>query len=350
MKEPNTITKRHYILDGARGAAALSVCLYHYFSWSEVLVVESAGLFSVAIFFVLSALTLSFTYRDRFQKDLRVETLREFYQNRAARILPLLAFVALLRFIYALVQYENIGNEFIRFFLTASGLFAFQQPGYLSSFVGAWSLGLEIWFYLLFPIIFLLTKNLRLQVVVFVILLLLFAQQALIILLVNERLSTLGRSEYWYSFASPLIYAPFFAMGILIDRTQFEARKIYSIVGTAMFVFSIGFSLIWSTPIITNNVYFSFLGVCCGLSIFLLYHSTCPEWLVPLMRFGGEISYALYLIHWIVWYALAPVAQKMVIPNTVLIPVALISSIVLASVIHRMLELPMQRLLRFKLG
>lgn len=308
--------------------------------------VESAGLFAVAIFFILSSLTMVVAYRPRFSDGLNEKNIREFFQNRIARILPLLAFVAALRLLYAIVSEQDIIAEFLRFFLTGSGLFSLHLPGYVSSFVGAWSLGIELLFYMFFPIIFLLTGSARIRSAVLALILFIAGQQAIIILLERERLNELGEIEYWFSFATFLVYAPFFMAGILIEKLVLKKRFIYSVLGFISFLVAICYSVFWNERIVTNNGLFLTLSASCMLSILLIYNGTWHARFVPILRFAGDVSYPLYLIHWMVWFALGIIMKWFPISLAAKIPMAVVVSVVLAYFTYRFIDSPLRAQIR----
>ncbi len=336
---------RHYLLDGMRGLAAIIVCVYHYLMWSETIVVESAGLFAVAVFFILSALSMVMVYRSRFASGLNELNVREFFQNRVARLLPLLALVASMRLGYALVFEDSKINEVFRFFLTGSGLMSLQMPGYLASFVGSWSLGVEILFYLLFPSLFLLSKSISVRGMLMSVALLFAGQQMFIVLLVSERHEQLGDIEYWFSFVGLLIYAPFFAMGMLIEKTRFTPRRVHSFVGFAIFCMVMSFSSLVTERIITNHLLFLCLSIASGIAVFLVFHGSWSQRWVPIFRFAGNISYALYLIHWVVWFGVTAAEPVLSLPLLVKIPLAIVTSVVCAVALHRFFEMPLKKLL-----
>ena len=334
---------RHYLLDGMRGLAAFVVCLYHYLIWSETIIVESAGLFAVAIFFILSALSMAMVYRPRFELGLSEANVREFFQNRMARLLPLLTLVAAMRFGYALVFEEDKLGELFRFLLTGSGLMSLQMPGYLGSFVGSWSLGIEILFYLLFPSLLLLSKSTSVWSILMFVVVMFSGQQMFMVLLETERLTQLGNKEYWFSFVGLLIYGPFFAMGTLIERTRLIPRTLYSLVGFTILLMIMSFSFFFNEPIITNHLLFLSLGVACGFAVYFIFHGSWSQRWVPVFRFVGSISYALYLIHWVVWFAFSAVESAIHFPVIVKIPLAIVVSIVCAAALHRFFEMPLKK-------
>jgi peptidoglycan/LPS O-acetylase OafA/YrhL len=150
--------ERNLSLDLLRGICALGIAVYHYMAWAKGYKLQSLGTFGVYTFFVISALVMMMSYAGDFRNEITVSALKDFFRNRAARILPLLALISIL----AAVRYRgDEGMTLTKVVLTASGLFALHMPGFLSMTTGAWSLGIELLFYALFPVICILAANAR---------------------------------------------------------------------------------------------------------------------------------------------------------------------------------------------
>ena len=85
--------KRLFNLDYLRGLAAFGIMLYHYTLWTKGLQSSAdflgrVGVYGVAIFYILSGLTLSYVYSDRLK--FTAADLWDFAKKRIFRILPLL--------------------------------------------------------------------------------------------------------------------------------------------------------------------------------------------------------------------------------------------------------------------
>ncbi len=142
------MTKRIESLDYLRGLMALAVMVYHYTSWTLGTVgvehlLGKLGIYAVAIFYILSGVSLTLVYQDRIQQARDVYS---FAVKRVFRILPLfwLSVVAALGFRF--VEAWRAGAAFAvpwpQVFLNLTLLFGFVQPtAYLST--GAWSIGNE---------------------------------------------------------------------------------------------------------------------------------------------------------------------------------------------------------------
>ncbi|MEO8270254.1 MAG: acyltransferase family protein, partial [Aureliella sp.] len=170
--------ERHHALDLVRGLAALRIATYHWFSWSAEIDVQSLGTFGVYLFFVLSALTMAMVYCPSYGSGLKVADMTSFYRNRIARLLPLLLAVALTSLCLALYAGQGSSIVAARAALTGSGLFALGLPGLLSNTTGAWSLGIEIVFYAVFPLLALAIPRVRIVTLSGITVGLMVAQQA----------------------------------------------------------------------------------------------------------------------------------------------------------------------------
>jgi len=150
-------------IDGLRGLAVLGV-VWHHLTFDKLdpsaatslshiadyLPFVSNGWQGVNLFFFLSGFVLALPYisgKRRFQT--RADVLA-FYAHRAKRLLPLFYFVCIFSFVLLSPVYDL--KSTLKFLATCSLLFTFHP----STFVPAvnwvfWSLGVEIWFSILFP-------------------------------------------------------------------------------------------------------------------------------------------------------------------------------------------------------
>ncbi len=148
-------------LDVLRGIAALAVVFVHTVGLSDVPVPAATkvwqGLLSLAVpmFFALSAFSLAYRYEGGLGS---YAELREYALRRFFRIAPLFYFMLAL----------GIGRSFYKFahlpsanelFLNLTFLFGFS-PGHYQSLVPAgWSLGVEMMFYAVLPVILLAVRG-----------------------------------------------------------------------------------------------------------------------------------------------------------------------------------------------
>ena len=145
--------KKFYGLDLLRGIAGYGVAITHYFYFvQKKLDFEYYSFLFVEIFFVLSGFVLSNQlikiYKDR--KNIKI-----FYLRRWLRTIPL--------YLVALIFYTAISNNFNFDFFKF--LFFVQKaiPNFVDSdyFMVAWSLSIEEFFYLIFPIYLIIFNKIK---------------------------------------------------------------------------------------------------------------------------------------------------------------------------------------------
>src|ERR1700730_7090589 len=149
--------RRIVALDGVRGLAALFVVVPHYFmiiKW-QVSVSEAISVIGVEVFFVLSGFVLAEQIMFCISGDTR-SLLPVFFMRRWMRTLP--PYILALTMMGILTGHIFDG-DFFRHLFFVQNLFSVDEPDDL--FAPAWSLSVEEWFYVLFPLYLVLMKYLR---------------------------------------------------------------------------------------------------------------------------------------------------------------------------------------------
>lgn len=154
-------------LDGIRAFAVLGVMLFHFgVSWAR------GGLLGVDVFFVLSGFLITSLLCREFGRSTTIR-LRAFWARRARRLLPallvLLLGVALYAHVFATsVDVTSLRKDALatllyvanwRYIASGQGYFAMAQSP--SALLHTWTLGIEEQYYLLWPIIAVLTLRRR---------------------------------------------------------------------------------------------------------------------------------------------------------------------------------------------
>jgi peptidoglycan/LPS O-acetylase OafA/YrhL len=313
MNEKKTLSRFAHI-DTLRGLAALYVFFYHLALlpnpdlavpfWAKRIV--NAGGTGVTLFFVVSAFTLCYSMRARSDGP---NPVYEFYVRRAFRIVPLFyawIVISLIRDGYFYNAQHSIGEVLL------SSFFVFNLiPGKEAGFVWAsWTLGVEMLFYLVFPLIFHMITDYRRALVFF--LLSIAASQAFQYLLPYLQISgELADRYYHFSFLHQL---PNFAAGVLVfylyesfikDK---EIDRSWGMVLLGLFVFLYATLLSGKLNVIMDPLYWQGITYGClllGLSIF--------PWKIAVNKFTiflGLISYSVYLSHTTVIVASKPIYSK----------------------------------------
>ena len=325
-------TSRISHVDGIRGIAILLVVGYHYFP--KIL---PGGFAGVDVFFVVSGYVIhrSISKLDRY-------SFREFYTRRVIRIFPALTLVIFLVVLFSKYFFLDYPLRILLNSAVASSLFStnyyfistsnyFDLESMSKPLLTLWSLAIEEQFYLLWPIIFwTFFKRYRLM---------------LIGLILFSFLSTIyfGMRAESFNFFSLQTRFWEIAIGIYISTlriNKYPAAFRYTrrlLVGGFIPFALVGFGANSWPNFIT-------LAVVMGTSLVIL----CPGIFLrrflsfPIILFFGRISFPLYLVHWplLSFYNNLKPAYLPIIDKFVLLTI----SIMLAFLIYKLIEKPIQRL------
>jgi len=340
-------TKRHHGLDATRGICALLVVAYHFMSWSGIGTYPSLGLYAVYAFFTLSSVTLCLVYAETFAETITRSALSRFAMNRAARILPLLCVAAIVTFALRVVQGGRIWQEAESALLTASGLFAFGAPGLLANATGAWSVGIEILFYFVFPIFCLLLLNRSAQWIIVLAVALLIAQNIHTMFVLGTGTLASG----WNTYTAMLSFGYYFIVGFGIYKIRFDVR-FGLITGLALLLLAVGISCaIGATDtVILLPPYGFIIPLVMGGGILLVYNSTAHPNAIRSFEFLGAISYSSYLLHPLIYTVVAAIARRLHLSLALLAIAFSISTLGIAYVSYVFFEIPTRNWLRRKGG
>jgi peptidoglycan/LPS O-acetylase OafA/YrhL len=323
---------------------AFSIMLYHFSVWTfgtfdSSTLLGKLGVYGVSIFYVLSGLTLHIVYAES-PSDLR--QLKKFFFKRFLRIYPLLWLVTLIYVFASSVQTDAFG-----IFLNLSGVFGFVEPDAAIG-IGVWSIGNELVFYSLFPLILLSEKiNYALYYAVQLLILLVSIIFAFHIL---QKDSTL--ESQWSSYVNPFNQLFLFSGGMLISHFSKKFKPVLRNEILLMFIISLVLAFtIYPVEgdlihLVTGWDRVSLSTICLLIctSVFLLsmnQNSLIHEVLLLL----GETSYSIYLLHPIVYSLLKTINNKFLITNEPLIFFSAIAITLLASImVYRLFEKPLLKI------
>lgn len=287
---------RNHSLDLIRGLAAITIAIYHYINWEFDFKIQSMGTFGVYIFFVLSSLTMMMIYGEQFSRSINIELIKKFYINRCARIFPLLLVASFINLI--LSCFLKTGGFFYlvaKWGLTATTLFGLGIPGYISNTEGAWSIGIEIFFYSLFPMVALLVMNMRFKAILFLCFMLIIAQNAYLLILNSSWAN--GSAEAWNYYTTPLMFSSFFALGIVIFKSNLKKYAVSFYVSILIYLLSIEYSLVLTDNLLIHCGHYFILTCMLSFAVFLSHYSQTPYKFISICNYLGNISYSLYLTH-----------------------------------------------------
>lgn len=197
VREPTRVQRigpaRVHRLDAIRGALAIGVMLYH--------VIDAPlefGTYGVYGFFMLSGFALDHVYRNRLD-------LRSFVVARVTRLAPLWVPVVLL----SAAPFN--ATDPVRLGLNLTGLFGFVNPAVTSHVDGGWSIGIEVVFYFLFPLLTVLSTRMLVALTVAAYLL-----RVIWVAAVTPPGATIH--EVWVPYTQMPSFLVFFVLGMTLAR------------------------------------------------------------------------------------------------------------------------------------
>jgi peptidoglycan/LPS O-acetylase OafA/YrhL len=301
-------------VDSLRGVAILMVILVHasqYVAGLSYIPASMAkyGQLGVELFFVISAFTL--TRSADLRGDEKDKT-RRFFIRRFFRIAPLYYFGIGWYLIYSSVK-ESLGAghfqlapEYTLANVAANLLFihGFYPPANDNVVPGGWSIGTEMAFYLIFPVLFSLYRRLSargtnlLLAAFFVTTCVYYLVESSLLSLVGVRLKLNS-----YIFYSPFNHIPVFTLGILVyflNKNRFLAR-IPAPVSVLLFCLLTWSTIaIWRARLVYSNS-FMLVPFAAGLGFVFLYDIFAKIKMInsPILQRIGQVSYSMYLFHFL---------------------------------------------------
>lgn len=286
MIVPNS---RIAFLDYLRALAIIPVLLTH-----NRAVLAPGGFLGVDVFFVLSGYFITLLLA----RDLPLHlNLISFFVRRMCRILPLyyLSLLAYLSLIVVLSDYNfsDVKNLNFAFLMLGPPTLENYRMGFY------WTLQVEFWFYIIFPIAYFIGRNSLSKTVVFVSLLCLSLYFSFVS----------GAKQQLYAYLSPalallVLHAGEFLIGCLVAHLKTHATRINK--SFAISLFFLGLFVIFFLYI--NPADYDLLGnheslyryaISCATGVIVIaWASGNLNWVIlPGLSYIGLISYSLYLLH-----------------------------------------------------
>jgi peptidoglycan/LPS O-acetylase OafA/YrhL len=306
-------------INAVRGIAILLVIVLHVSRAviktlpETIAYVCAKGSYGVQLFFVASAFTLYISYSNRINVE-GEQTNRNFFIRRFFRISPMYYLAAL---VYGVICYYvphyNDGKPLVVWKVLANVFYVNDFiPGTINYLPpGGWSVGVEMIFYMCLPFLFSKIKDLKAATTWFVasavgsIILKLLIRYILIRLSVNYQ-----KPESWFLYFWFPNQFPVFFLGIILFYAL-QKYVVKSVITTyASFAVStiLLISISYFMPVIDpHNILPEHIIVAMffTINIFLLAQHNIKIFNNRFTRYLGEISFSLYLIHFLVIYVLA---------------------------------------------
>ncbi|MBB6331242.1 peptidoglycan/LPS O-acetylase OafA/YrhL [Chryseobacterium sediminis] len=324
-------------LTGLRGVVALWVAFFHFSFFRNEFIqdIVGKGYVAVDIFFVLSAFLLTVSYAGKF-KALNYKIIEVFYKKRINRIYPV--YIISVIFIVLFLEKSSISG----FFINATLLQCFFNPDYLLNVV-YWSLSTEWVCYLIFPFIlwFVLHYKIRSEVLIIASLVLRFVLPYFPnnLYLGSEIPMKVGESSRYldlsYGLVSLLRTVSSYFLGIGVALLpSFKMKKENFVIYVLLLLFV-------SMLFVEKGVLF--IPLLSALMIKYLYEGkqnfikTFLE--TKAVYFLGNISYSLYIIHYVVKKQNFVIVHSYHLNNLLLISFSLLLSYISYMLIERKLKI-----------
>lgn len=304
-----TKSKDNYFpqLTGIRAIAAYLVFFFHYNPFNDGFLSNCLVQFNigVAVFFVLSGFLITYRYSDNF--EFSSDWFSQYVLNRVARIYPIYFLLTICTFIF--VHY--IPRTVPIFILNITFLRGFFDLYKLTGIPQGWTLTVEECFYFLAPLIFLVSKRIKLFI------------QPVCIVLIGVLLVSIFEKHYIYGFFDSYDFMFIFTffgrcfefyvgikLALLIKMKKQSGQSInYTLIGMAGILsyiiclailksqYNLEDSLTHPWRVFTNNFV---LPPLIGILFFgLITEKTALRWILGTKIFEllGKSSYIFYLIH-----------------------------------------------------
>jgi peptidoglycan/LPS O-acetylase OafA/YrhL len=290
-------------IHGLRGIAALTVVLYHLVHIGGVtppnafaFITRDFG-YSVHLFFIISAYSLMHSTESKINHP---HWLRDYFIKRFFRIAPLF-YVMLFLFIavglYPMAGAENITN----LILNLSFTFGFVPA--TGIVWGGWSVGVEMIFYAIFPVLILIIKTYRVATIFLIISIVLASTLRSALTLQYLGLDSNAKFDWsYFSFASNVC---FFTMGIhayFLSKRFINATRYFVPIISIVIILVMLFSKLG--PYLHDSYRLDIVIWGLGLTGLCAWQSVYPSRIIAnkFFEYLGERSFSIYLLHPVIMY------------------------------------------------
>jgi peptidoglycan/LPS O-acetylase OafA/YrhL len=338
---------------GLRGIAALAVVLYHLVHLAKIAAPDAFGFIAsdfgkgVHLFFVVSAFSLMYSTESTLHRQ---SWAVEYFVKRFFRIAPLFYCILACMILWPAIYSHAFAHSLQAILLNLTFTFGFAP--WTGIVWAGWTVGVEMLFYAIFPVLLLTVRSMS---ATFVLLLLsvavTYAARSTLQTHFESHVSQYGYNWAYFSFPANLCY---FVFGILAFRVAAHADKssttirwlvpAFSVVTLGALMFAKPGSLLfqWKDEAIVWGL---------GFGSLCLWQSTKPSWWCAnrFFEYLGEHSYSIYLLHPIVIILLKSTLQglyALLVPQVgayayfVCFIVLFLPLILLAEMTYRFIEVP----------
>ncbi|HNV58842.1 MAG TPA: acyltransferase [Rhodoferax sp.] len=340
-------------IHGLRGIAALAVVLYHLVHLAKIAVPEAFGFFAsdfgkgVHLFFVISAFSLMYSTASTLHRQ---SWAVEYFVKRFFRIAPLFYCILACMILWPAIYSHAFAHSPQAILLNLTFTFGFAP--WTGIVWAGWTVGVEMLFYAIFPVLLLTVRSMSATLVLLLLsVAVTYAAQSTLQTHFESHVSQYGYNWAYFSFPANLCYFVFgmlaFRMAARADKSSTTMRWLvpaFSVVTLGALMFAKPGSLLfqWKDEAIVWGL---------GFGSLCLWQSTRPsQWCANrFFEYLGERSYSIYLLHPIVTDLLKSTLQGMyaqLVPQVgayayfVCFIVLLTPLLLLAELTYRFIEVP----------
>ncbi len=333
-------------LDWLRGLLAAAIMAYHLTGWGVgphdgATVLGRLGAYGVSMFFILSGLSIAHVYH-RFITEPQAS--RRFFVRRVFRIWPLLWLAVAVIAAFRLASGEGLSWKLIVLNLTT--LFGFVRPSaYINT--GAWSIGNEMVYYAMTPLLLRLYNRSRLAGNLFTLL------TVGVGLLFSHHLLSTGATlaTQWETYINPFNNLFLYCCGVALyyNASGLRATRWQCLAALGLAAATFVFYPVQGDQIhiVTGPARIAFcVASVTAVLAFYKYPAAVHPWLVAPLTQLGLMTYGVYLLHPVVWQTLSPLYARL---GAGFMPVGAISLTVVLTLAfawgaYHFFEVPMMRL------
>lgn len=289
-------------IDYLRGLMSLSIVLYHFSTsftnWGlndSGALLGRLGIYAVSAFYIISGMALYLAHKN---DPWSIFGYFIFIARRFFRLAPVYWIGLSLFTIFGYSYVNGFAVDTWKYTQNILLIFGLTNPTeYI--LMGGWSIGNEVVFYLLFPVLILLTKNKYALLALFLASIALFGYCALFYLD-----SSRGIVEQWAAYINPVNQIYFFVFGIVMAKILLPhvgknglLFSVLAILLSVAFVYYPAQGNQMNIIVGVNKVFFTVITVLVCAMFFLIGNLVTIKPLHMVLKFLGDISYPLYLLH-----------------------------------------------------
>ncbi len=301
--------------DLLRGLCAFAVASYHLMYWQGIAAINTLGSYGVYLFFILSGASLAYNYLDKFESG-RFSFLA-FLRIRYLRLAPLYVALMLVALPWKLLKADGASDLLVSYLLNATFLFGFFNPSINATLVGGWSLGIEVIFYICFPLLLWSFRSAWLAASLFIVCATL--QIGWIAMSLGEAGSLTQNAQLY--FQAPAFAAYFMGGCVLGAAKRKGLLGIFTFAPLGWAVLLAGFVLmVLVNPALAGAEIVGWRGFVLSTTCFAMVYAASRLPVVggfkKLAGYFGDATYGLYLLHPVLFFGLVQIVfPRLGLPN-----------------------------------